>query len=279
MKNPMLIVAVVLVALVAALGYVNWQRGHQPAALHPSASAAAPAAPSQPVAGPASVPASSPASAPQRLLLQPSAAHLPRLDQSDGAFGQALAGLIGPKAFAQWLIPHRLILHIVATIDNLPRRQAPVKAWPVSPVPGALRTSGTGADLAISPDNGQRYAPDLQLLQQIEPQRLVEVYLEFYPLFQQAYTELGYPHASFNSRLLVVIDNLLDAPEPKPPVLLVQPKVLYRYADPRLESASAGQKILMRLGPAGEADVKAKLRAIRQALLAKMQPGATSPAG
>ena len=279
MKNPMLIVAVVLVALVAAIGYVNWQRSHQPTALHPSASAAATAAQSQPVAGPASVPASSPASAPQLVLPQRSAANLPRLDQSDGAFGQALAGLIGHKAFAQWLIPHRLILHIVATIDNLPRRQAPVKAWPVSPVPGTLRTSGTGADLAISSDNAQRYAPYLQVLQQVRPQALVEVYLEFYPLFQQAYTELGYPHGDFNSRLLVVIDNLLAAPEPKPPVLLAQPKVLYQYADPRLESASAGQKIMMRLGPAGEADVKAKLRAIRQALLAKMQPGASSPAG
>ncbi len=279
MKNPMLIVAVVLAALVAAIGYVNWQRSHQPAALHPSASAAVTAEQSQPVAGPASVPASSPASAPQLVLPQRSAANLPRLDQSDGAFGQALAGLIGHKAFAQWLIPHRLILHIVASIDNLPRRQAPVKARPVSPVPGALRTSGTGADLAISPDNAQRYAPYLQVLQQVGPQALVEVYLEFYPLFQQAYTELGYPHGDFNSRLLVVIDNLLAAPEPKPPVLLAQPKVLYQYADPRLESASAGQKIMMRLGPAGEADVKAKLRAIRQALLAKMQPGASSPAG
>ncbi|MDE1951549.1 MAG: DUF3014 domain-containing protein [Betaproteobacteria bacterium] len=279
MKNPMLIVAVVLVALVAAIGYVNWQRSHQPAELHPSASAAATAAQNQPVAGPASVPASSPASAPQLVLPQRSAANLPRLDQSDGAFGQALAGLIGHKAFAQWLIPHRLILHIVATIDNLPRRQAPVKAWPVSPVPGTLRTSGTGADLAISSDNAQRYAPYLQVLQQVRPQALVEVYLEFYPLFQQAYTELGYPHGDFNSRLLVVIDNLLAAPEPKPPVLLAQPKVLYQYADPRLESASAGQKIMMRLGPAGEADVKAKLRAIRQALLAKMHPGASSPAG
>lgn len=275
MKNPLLIVAVVLVALVAAIGYFNWQRGHLPAALHPSASAAATAAQSQPVAGPAS----SPASAPQLELPQQSAANLPKLDQSDGAIGQALAGLIGHKAFAQWLIPHRLILHIVATIDNLPRQQAPVKAWPVSPVPGVLRTSGKGADLAISPDNAQRYAPYLQVLQQVKPQRLVEVYLEFYPLFQQAYTELGYPHASFNNRLLVVIDNLLAAPEPKPPVLLVQPKVLFQYADPRLESASVGQKILMRLGPAGETEVKAKLRAIRQALLEKMRPGASTPAG
>ncbi len=279
MKNPMLIVTVVLVALVAAIGYFNWQRSHQPAALHPSASAAATAAQSQPVAGPASVPASSPASAPQLVLPQQSAAHLPRLDQSDGAFGQALAGLIGHKAFAQWLIPHRLILHIVATIDNLPRQQAPTKAWPVSPVPGALRTSGTGADLAISPDNAQRYAPYLQVLQQVRPHALVEVYLEFYPLFQQAYTELGYPHGDFNSRLLVVIDNLLAAPEPKPPVLLVQPKVLYQYADPRLESASAGQKIMMRLGPAGDADVKANTPPPRRAWGAMIPRGGSPPAG
>ena len=48
-----------------------------------------------------------------------------------------------------------------------------------------------------------------------------------------------------------------------------QPKVLYEYADPALESLSAGQKALVRMGPDNEAKVKAKLRELRRMIAAQ----------
>lgn len=71
------------------------------------------------------------------------------------------------------------------------------------------------------------------------------------------------------SRRASAIDNLLAAPSPADPVGLVQPKVLYTYADPALETRSSGQKILMRMGKANAERVKAKLREIR-ALVASL---------
>ena len=47
------------------------------------------------------------------------------------------------------------------------------------------------------------------------------------------------------------------------PIGLVQPKVLYEFADPELEARSAGQKIMIRMGNAKEQQTKAVLRAIR----------------
>ncbi len=41
----------------------------------------------------------------------------------------------------------------------------------------------------------------------------------------------------------------------------------YLFADPALESASVGQKALLRLGPTQAAAVKVQLQAIRAALL------------
>ena len=41
---------------------------------------------------------------------------------------------------------------------------------------------------------------------------------------------------------------------------------MFEYAKPELQEASAGQKILMRLGPENEARVKVKLRELRRAL-------------
>ena len=52
------------------------------------------------------------------------------------------------------------------------------------------------------------------------------------------------------------------------PIALVQPNVMYRYADPALEALSPGQKTLIRMGPANEAVLKARLRELKAQLLA-----------
>jgi hypothetical protein len=96
-------------------------------------------------------------------------------------------------------------------------------------------------------------------------------------LFQQAYEELGYPDGYFNDRLISVIDDLLDAPEISAPVYVHQPKVLYEFVDPELEGISAGQKILIRVGPENELRLKAKLRTIRAMLTARKAGEASLP--
>ena len=50
-----------------------------------------------------------------------------------------------------------------------------------------------------------------------------------------------------------MIDHLLATPEIEGPIRLVQPKVLYEFADPELEARSAGQKLLLRMGAANAA--------------------------
>jgi hypothetical protein len=47
------------------------------------------------------------------------------------------------------------------------------------------------------------------------------------------------------------------------PIPVVQPKVFYEYADPDLEARSAGQKLLMRMGPGNARIIKGQLRAFR----------------
>jgi hypothetical protein len=87
--------------------------------------------------------------------------------------------------------------------------------------------------------------------------------VRFYPLFQQAYQSLGYPNGYFNDRLVVTIDNLLAAPDIVTDIALVRPNVMYQFADPKLEELSAGQKLMLRMGPVNAAIVKAKLRELR----------------
>lgn len=201
-------------------------------------------------------------------LPQPEAISLPTLENSDSLMRESLAGLFGRKAFAEYFVTTELVRKIVATVDNLPRRAAPRRMMPLEPVAGGFATTGEGDSLTIDRANAARYAPYVRALHAAPSAALVAAYVQTYPLFQRAYEELGYPGRYFNDRLLEAIDDLLAAPEPDAPVTLLRPKVLYEFADPALETRSAGQKILVRMGIDNARQVKAKLRELRDELTA-----------
>jgi len=196
----------------------------------------------------------------------PAAQPLPALAESDASLQDALAALFGSTVFDQFFHPQDIIRHFVAAIDNLPRKTVAQRVMPIKPAPGAFRTSGPEGRTIVGPDNAARYGPYVRALEAVDPAKLVALYVHFYPLFQQAYAELGYPSRYFNDRIFEVIDHLLATPELRGPIALVQPKVLYEYADPALQDLSAGQKMLLRMGPENEARVKAKLRELKKAL-------------
>lgn len=194
---------------------------------------------------------------------------LPALNESDETIQGAVKGLVGEKPFEQIFIPDDLIRHIVVSIDNLPEQKVAEKIRAVKPVPGRFAVQGSEDAPVLDPANYERYKPMVQLLTSIDTKQLIATYTRYYPLFQEAYESLGHPPDYFNDRLVVVIDHLLETPDVHDPVRLVQPSVQYKFADPQLESLSAGQKALIRMGSANAAQVKVKLRELRTALLAQ----------
>jgi hypothetical protein len=188
---------------------------------------------------------------------------LATLDDSDAVLGRELAELLGAAASRQLLLTDGFVRRFVATIDNLPRRAAPRSKWPVREVAGAFVVGGAEDAPVIDAANYLRYEPHVRVAALLDADAAVAVYRRHYPLLQQAYEELGYPDRYFNDRLVQAIDDLLAAPEVEEPIPLVRPEVLYEFADPALESRSAGQKALIRMGPANARRIKAKLREIR----------------
>jgi Protein of unknown function (DUF3014) len=219
---------------------------------------------SPPVAAPAAEPAIRYPIEP----IGPQAESLPALVESDGAVGNALAELLGPR-LEKFLNLQDIVRRIVATVDELPRQNVSLRLMPVKPVTGQPITAGTGEGLSLSSQNAARYRPYVELAEAVPTAKVVAVYTRFYPLFQEQYENLGHPDRYFNDRVVDVIDHLLAAPEVEEPVRLVQRKVLYEFADPKLEALSVGQKILVRMGADNMVKVKAKLREIRDALVSK----------
>ena len=193
---------------------------------------------------------------------------LPALDDSDFTANDSVEAILGNGAFIRLLVPHSLIRHLVATVDSLPRKELVERVRPIKPVPGQLVIDTGAHGMSLAHANADRYGSYVAAAESINTERLVQSYIQLYPLFQQAYVELGYPNGYFNDRLVTVIDHLLAAPDPLAPVEIWQPHVLYQYVDPDLENLSAGQKILVRIGLDNERRLKAVLRKIRAALTA-----------
>ena len=266
--------AVIAVAVIVAVGaYVAW-RATQP-------NAGAGPAPASTAAAAASAAAPAPASAIQHPIAQASVpapastAPLPALDDSDASVRSALVAL-GGDGLGDLLLPQSVVNHIVATVDALPRHALGSSfILPLRTPRGAFRTGTTQGIVTVDAHNAERYAPYMAVVQHADPQALVAWYVHSYPLFQQAWRELGYPKGYFNDRLIVAIDDMLAAPVPAQPPALQLEKGRYVYVDPALESLSVGQKLMLRLGPANEAELKAKLRTIRSLLTAG--PPSTTP--
>jgi hypothetical protein len=247
-----------IVVIVAAAGYYYYT--HQAAEPVP----AAPPRAEAPVAPPAPAAAAEPAVRHPLETAGAEAEGLPSLDNSDSAMREALARLLGKKWFTDFVRPDQIVRRIVVTVDNLPREAVPQRMMPVERAPGRFAAAGSGEELTVDPKNAARYAPYVRVVESLDAHALAGLYTKFYPLFQRAYEEIGYPNPYFNDRVVEAIDNLLDAPEVTGPVKLVQPKVFYHFADPALEERSAGQKLMIRIGTENAAKVKSKLREFRK---------------
>lgn len=250
----------VLLALgaVAALWYY-WVQANRPApqpVVQPEPVAEEPAAPAGP-AHPVPEAETGVTDAPQLVPLPP-------LERSDEYFKLALDELFG-DALTGLLAESRVIERIVATADNLPRDRVSERIRPIDRIGGTFVVDSLGEDgeYAISNDNYRRYDFLVGLITGADLSAVADTYRRYYPLFQNAYVDLGYPDGYFNDRLVEVIDHLLATPDIDDPVALVRPNVLYEFADADLEDLSSGQKMLLRIGSENRSRIKEKLREFR----------------
>ncbi len=261
-------------ALAGAIGiglYVA-RNGPPPTSALPGQSSALPAIATAPPASTIQHPIDAAANA-----TDASAPVLPALDASDAAAIEALAALAGTSGLGALLNPEHVIQRTVATIDGLARQKLSPDAFPIRGAGGTFAAHTENGRSEIDPRNFERYGIYARVADAVDAKALVAWYVRFYPLFQQAYREQGYPDAYFNDRLVVVIDHLLETPDLHDPVALTQPNVVYEFADPSLEKRSVGQKLLLRSGPENARAIKSKLREIRAALVGAEVPHAPAP--
>ncbi|WP_332826604.1 DUF3014 domain-containing protein [Ramlibacter sp.] len=257
------IVAGVLLGLGIIAGWLWWSRQSAPVV----ATAPPPAAPAPVVQEPAPAPAT---------------LHPVRAPEEAGALQEQdlpaeLAHLFGPQS-SEFLVLEDFPRRFVATLDNLGRAHAPPSAWPVQPMGGrfTVEERADGSQV-IAAANAQRYARFVAFATAVDTESAVRLYTRMYPVLEGAWRQLGMGDRYLNDRVVAVIDQLLATPEPagppqvrltevKGPIPSTRPWVRYEFVDPQLESLSAGQKVLIRVGPEHAKRLKQKLVALRQHL-------------
>ncbi len=203
---------------------------------------------------------------------------LPALADSQPYLSTALNNLLGRQNVLTFLQLDVFARRVVATVDNLARSHAPRLLWPVNPTPGRFTTMPNSfAGEVISPDNSLRYTPLVLFLESVDTTQAVALYVKLYPLFQQAYEEIGYPGRYFNDRFVAVLDHLMRTPvqtevtavslvDVKGPIPSLQPWVRYEFTDPALEALTSGQKMLIRSGPVNHRRLNTKMLELRTLL-------------
>ena len=256
-------VAGLLVVAIAAVAGVFFYREKQAriAAMPPPSAAMSPAM----VAAPAGV---HDAALPEHPIgpAGASTAALPSLDQSDAEIMAGLMALTSDGALKSLLKPEAIVSRMVSTIDALPKQSVGMNVVPLRTPTGRFIVEPDDGNFVASKKNAERYNTYMYVADRVDPKAAAAWYKRNYSLFQQAYRDLG-TNGYFNDRLVVVIDHLLAAPDAKGTQPLLPQKVGYVYADPALEQLSVGQKFMIRLGAANEATLKAKLRALREAVV------------
>lgn len=192
---------------------------------------------------------------------------LPGLNDSDEFVRERL-----PEALPETLRDRDDLLRRAAVVlengtrGEIPKRQlsflAPEGLYPVQEltVPGQDRPR-----FFVDPAGYARYDRYLELLEAMPPEEMAGLLRDAEPLLGEALAELG-TDVTMTEAVREAVDQMLAVPVLRGDVELVQPKVLYEYADPALEGLTDLQKQVLRMGPDNVERLQAYLRTLRTAL-------------
>ena len=187
---------------------------------------------------------------------------LPPLNESDAFIEEALAEFAIPPS---WLDRDDLLRRLAVVVDNAAQGKYPQRQLGFLAPAGKFQIVENSKGIFANPQNFQRYDPYLDVLEGIDPGVLATLLEQLEPLLAEALAELGNSRDS-ESQLLSAINQILALPYVPASVELVQPKVFYEYADPKLEALSPLQKQVLRFGPANVERLKQYLRLLASEL-------------
>ncbi len=191
---------------------------------------------------------------------------LPPLDQSDALVRELVGRLSSHPTIAAWLATDRLIRNFTVVLVNVSEGQTPAKHLRAVAPRAPFQASADSGPAVILPASYARYDAFGDAVASLDAKGAARLYATLKPRIQEAYSDLGYPNADPDVALQRAIAELLKTPVIDGQLAVRHSSVSYTYADPKLESLSAAQKHLLRMGPRNVRIIQAKLREMAPSL-------------
>jgi hypothetical protein len=203
---------------------------------------------------------------------------LPPLDASDALVRSLVQALSASPAVMAWLPTNGLIRNFTVSVSNIADGATPARHLSVLRPSAPFRIVERDGNVTVDPRSYDRYTPIADAIASLDPAAAARIYATLKPRIEEAHRDLGSPDQSFDRTLERAIVALLETPPVDAPARLAPKGIGYGYADDRLESLTAAQKQLLRMGPRNVRIIKGKLREIALALgLAPTQLPASPP--
>lgn len=221
-------------------------------------------------------------------VIEPVKEPLPLLDNSDNWLKLKLPEITWRKELLKLIIDEDMIRRFVVFTDNFAQGIIAYEHSPFTSPKGKFTVVAKSSSsqeilqtetdepirskLPIKQDTWQwsdtsskRFNLYVDLLRSIDSESLVNWYSEIKPLIDEAYNELGYED-NFTNTLQDAITRVLDMELPKSSMELIQPSVMYKFADPELEALPDSDKLLLRIGKENLLVMKAILLELHEKL-------------
>ncbi len=188
------------------------------------------------------------------------------LDQSDRLLRELAGDVSTNPDFLRWIASKDLIRRFVAAVDAVANGQSPRPQADFFVLKQPFKVVARGGETFLDPVSYERYDIVADVLDSVSVDGCAKLYRDFQSQLRQAYRDLGYPQGDFHRTLLKAINELLATPVVEAPIQVEKTIATYVCVDPRLESLSAPQKHLLRMGPENVQLIQAKLRELAPAL-------------
>lgn len=238
-----------LIALVALVGALYWWLGR--------------GGPEQEGATAVAVPETTGPAPAEQAELPPT--DLPPLTELDPTVRSMIGELSNHPIVTRWLSGTGLSQQAAAIALQVGNGRLPTRLLGSLRPSGSFQTAEQNGATVIDPRTYNRYNGITAAVESIDPARAADVYTRLEPRLEEAYRQLG-EGGSIRESVAKAVYGLLDTPEVSGPVRVEPKGGVWVYEDPRLESLTPAQKLLLRMGPSNASRVKARLQAFAQAL-------------
>lgn len=189
------------------------------------------------------------------------------LGESDGVLAETMASINAGQLGDQFIMRPSGLERGVAIVDNLRQGAVPYKLLPVGRPSKAFPFTDNGLAVTMDPAGFERYNGLADTVAGINVPATLALYDLLSVAIEEAWDALGYTDTGFEDAVLSTLGAIMLTPATNVEARLIKDESNWIYEDEALESLSALQKQIMRMGPENADKIQAKARELRGALM------------